>query len=125
MFIGLNPSTADEIHNDPTVTRCIRFARGWGFSKLHMTNIFAYRSTDPAALKCADDPVGPLNDSALVALSEISEIVVAAWGVHGGLLGRGNYVRDLIPNLYCLGTTRDGYPRHPLYLKKDLEPMKY
>ncbi|MBK8271403.1 MAG: DUF1643 domain-containing protein [Planctomycetes bacterium] len=66
MFIGLNPSTADETQDDPTVRRCIRYAQSWGYGALCMTNIFAYRSTDPLVMKRFDDPIGPKNDTALI-----------------------------------------------------------
>src|SRR5271157_168450 len=66
-FIGLNPSTADEINDDPTVRRCLGFARRWGFGGMSMLNVFAYRSTNPRALRAATDPVGPRNGAALLA----------------------------------------------------------
>ncbi len=125
MFIGLNPSTADEFKNDPTVTRCINFARDWGYGGLIMTNAFAYRSTDPKGLTKVRDPVGPENDKYLKAMSEEAGIVVAAWGVHGTFMDRDEEIVALIPNLYCLGTTKDGNPRHPLYLRKDLQPVPW
>lgn len=123
MFIGLNPSTADEVKNDPTVRRCINFARRWGFGGLIMTNIFALRSTDPNGLTRIKDPVGPRNDYWLKRSHAQAGIVIAAWGIWGQLEGRGDHVRDLLPDLKCLGTTKAGNPRHPLYLRGDLKPQ--
>lgn len=125
MFIGLNPSTADENQNDPTVTRCINYAREWGYGSLVMTNIFGFRATDPKDMKADDDPVGPDNDYWLRKTAERSGIVIAAWGTHGAYLDRGNEVVALIPDLHCLKVTKDGFPSHPLYLKKNLNPIIY
>lgn len=107
MFIGLNPSTADEFNNDPTVRRCLGFAKQWGYDGLIMTNIFAYRATDPRVMKAAEDPVGPENDAWLKKMGEEAAIVVAAWGVHGPFGGRGDQVLKLIPGLHCLGVTEE------------------
>ena len=79
-FIGLNPSTADEINDDPTIRRCIGFARRWGFGGMYMLNVFAYRSTNPRELRAATDPVGPRNDAALLTTSRRCDMVVACWG---------------------------------------------
>jgi len=124
MFIGLNPSTADETQDDPTIRRCIGFAKAWGFSALCMTNLFAYRATDPAVMKAEQFPIGgDENDLALRSLSESAGIVIAAWGVHGTHMERDAAVKKLVPNLQCLGTTKEGHPRHPLYLRKDAFPF--
>ena len=88
-FIGLNPSTADEVKNDPTVTRCINYAKAWGYTGMYMTNIFAFRATDPAVMKAHPEPVGEENDHYLSMIARESEIVVAAWGTHGAYLNRG------------------------------------
>lgn len=122
MFIGLNPSTADETHDDPTIRRCIGFARSWGAGGILMGNIFAYRSTDPHALRQIADPlavIGEANDTYLRDMAARSEWTVAAWGVHGALHRRGEQVASLIPGLQCLGRTKQGFPRHPLYLRAD------
>lgn len=89
LVVMLNPSTADEQTLDPTVRRCIEFAKSWGFGSLHVANIFALRSTDPAWLYEAADPVGPENDGWIRLLHERAGLTVAAWGVHGELNGRG------------------------------------
>jgi len=122
MFIGLNPSTADEVQNDPTVRRCIGYAKAWGYGALVMTNIFAYRSTDPKCMREVADPVGPDNDATLQGLAAGAGIVVAAWGAHGTHRGRADQIKRMIPKLHCLKLTKDGHPAHPLYLKKDLTP---
>lgn len=118
--IGLNPSTADEARNDPTVRRCIDFARRDGYGGLVMLNIFAFRATDPNKMKSAIDPIGPENDREIIRMAEACGITVLACGVHGAFMGRLNSVVDLLRDkpVYCFGVTKGGYPRHPLYLAK-------
>jgi len=125
MFVGLNPSTADETNDDPTVRRCIRYARDWGYAGLCMTNIFAYRATLPDDMKEVIDPVGPDNNRALIDVSRHAKIVIAAWGVHGSHLGRDEEIRKMIPELYYLKLTKEGFPGHPLYLSKTLKPTSW
>ena len=125
LFIGLNPSTADEINNDPTIRRCIRYAIDWGYGGYIMGNIFSYRATDPKIMKKAKDPVGPHNNYWLKKLSNEAEITIAAWGNHGLYMNRGDEVINLIPNLKCLKITKKGFPAHPLYLPKSLKPFLY
>ena len=127
-FVGLNPSTADEVQNDPTIRRCIGFAQDWGYDALCMTNIFAFRSTNPKLLRAVDDPVGPDNDAAILAAAYRSELVIAAWGTHGKLDGRGRAVAEQLrqamqSDLKCLGVTKHGHPKHPLYLCRDTQPQ--
>ena len=117
LFIGLNPSTADSDSDDPTLRRCIRFARTWGYGGVVMANLFAYRATDPKNLKLVADPVGPLNDDWLARLRAETEVAVAAWGNHGGLQDRARTVSARLGKLYCLGCTGRGAPRHPLYVR--------
>lgn len=121
MFIGLNPSTADEIIDDPTVRRCIGYARDWGHVALCMTNLFAFRATSPIDMKAAKDPIGPDNDRILIEMAKGAGIIVAAWGIHGAYRGRDKAVMELIPSVFCLGKSKNGYPRHPLYLRKDVK----
>ena len=123
MFVGLNPSTADEVNNDPTVRRCINYAKDWGYGGLCMTNIFAFRATDPKVMKRQEDPVGEENDRYLVECGKRAGIIIAAWGTHGVHMGRGKAVAEMLGYLYCLGVTKDGHPKHPLYLRKDLKPV--
>lgn len=127
-FIGLNPSTADETTNDPTVRRCINFANDWGYGGLWMLNLFAYRATDPREMKAFAAPVGPDNNHVLTAVSHQAIITVAAWGVHGSFDGRDKFALEQLLDrnrLKCLGKTKDGHPKHPLYLPKNatLIPM--
>lgn len=122
MFVGLNPSTADEENNDPTVAKCQRYARGWGYGGLVMTNLFAFRSTDKSVLEEVDDPIGPENDRYLAELAKSAGIVVAAWGNDGNYLGRSNAVSSLLPMLHYLRLNKTGEPAHPLYLSGALKP---
>jgi hypothetical protein len=119
-FIMLNPSVADERHNDPTVERCERRARQMGFDGFDVTNIFAWRDTDPFAMRKAKAPEGPLNDGVLTDAARQSDQVIAAWGVHGAHRARGPQVARLMTSagiaLCHLGLTKDGHPRHPLYV---------
>ena len=116
-LIMLNPSTADAEVDDPTITRCMRRARGLG-RNLEVANLFALRSTDPRRLERVADPIGPENDAALCLAIHRADTIVAAWGARGGLHGRDVHVGGLVGarKLWCLGTTRDGHPRHPLYV---------
>lgn len=125
MFIGLNPSTADEANDDPTIRRCIGFARSWGYDGLCMANLFSFRATHPADMKKAADPVGRDNDKAIATFSRGAGIVVAAWGAHGTYRRRDYYVRLLVPDLHYLRLTKDGHPGHPLYLPASLRPVEW
>lgn len=121
-FIMLNPSTADETELDPTCRRCVGYAKDWGYGKLIVGNIFAVRSTDPDNLYDHPNPVGPENDEHLRDICEDAEKVIAAWGHHGGLNGRGPEVVDTLDaDLFALDITMEGHPSHPLYQPKDAE----
>jgi hypothetical protein len=122
VFVGLNPSTADEDADDPTIRRCVGFARSWGFKRLVMLNLFAYRATDPQRLRETPDPVGPDNDQWLRAYTK-ARLVVFAWGTRGDLFDRADAVRAWFPNGHTLGLTKHGHPRHPLYVKADRHPF--
>lgn len=124
MFVGLNPSTADDQCDDPTVRRCIGFAKSWGFGGLILVNLFAYRTTDPAGLTELDDPIGPENDRWIATAQARVDRVVAAWGNHGVLLNRDGAVLETLVQAYCLGTTNAGCPRHPLYLAAETPLQK-
>lgn len=127
-FVMLNPSTATEQHDDPTIRRCIAFAKQWGYGAVVVRNLYAYRATDPTELVNVDDPIGPMNRTYLA--NAIAECTVAAWGAHPAAVGWwAGYPYDITSALkrralYCLGTTMRGEPRHPLYVKGDtlLEP---
>ena len=124
-FIGLNPSTADEILDDPTIRRCIGFAKSWGYGALCMTNIFAFRATQPKDMFAATDPIGPDNDFWLSRTARESSLIVAAWGIHGNYLNRNKDVMALIPEMKCLRFTKGGYPGHPLYIPKNTRLLEY
>jgi hypothetical protein len=123
-FIGLNPSTADETKNDPTIRRCIDFARRWGFARLKMLNLYAYRATDPRELRDVWDPVGPYNDHTIALVVGGSDLIVCAWGVHAAP-ERAAAVLGLIAAPHCLGVTKDGAPRHPLYVRSTTMPTPF
>ena len=127
LFVMLNPSTADERRNDPTVERCERRARSMGYGSLWVVNIFAYRATDPKDLRRAASPIGPLNDDVLTKAAENADCVIAAWGAHGDHHQRGHAVRDMLwargVSLHHIGLTKMGHPRHPLYVGYDIKPQ--
>lgn len=124
VFIMLNPSTADHTIDDPTIRRCIDFARRWGYGGLEVVNLFALRATNPADLKVAKDPVGPDNnyyiEDVLRRVKAKGGRVVLAWGAQGTYMGRDAVVLKILNNAqvtsYHLGQTKKGMPRHPLYL---------
>ncbi|MCA9242371.1 MAG: DUF1643 domain-containing protein [Phycisphaerales bacterium] len=125
LFIGLNPSTADAERNDPTVRRCIGFARDWGYAGLLVANIFAFRSTDPKGLTETANPVGPRNNHWIVRLHQRADITIAAWGVGGALHNRGRAVLSRLTDPHCLGETKAGAPRHPLYVSSKTRPRLF
>lgn len=127
LFIMLNPSKATEVQNDPTVERCERRARVLGFGGFRVMNIFAWRETDPRLLRAAADPVGPENDRLLLEALPWADTVIAGWGVHGEHLGRGPQVEALLratgAEVHCLGLSKAGHPRHPLYIAYATAPQ--
>ncbi len=127
LFIMLNPSTATEVQNDPTVERCERRARTLGFGGFRVTNIFAWRDTDPRAMRAAADPIGPENDATILDSCEWADQIIAAWGTHGEHLERGPKVDALLREtgrpLYHLGLTKAGHPKHPLYIAYSQQPQ--
>ncbi len=125
MFIGLNPSTADEINNDPTVTRCINYSKLWGYGGMYMMNIFAFRTTYPSELKKSTNPIGIDNDYWIKKVSKSVDKCIGAWGNDGDFLDRSKEIIKLIPQLYCLKINNSGEPSHPLYLKSTLKPTLY
>ncbi|MEZ5943832.1 MAG: DUF1643 domain-containing protein [Planctomycetaceae bacterium] len=126
-FIGLNPSTATELQNDPTVNRCQIYARDWGYGGFIMLNIFGLRSTDPKGLKQVDDPTGSLNDTYIKLGVQHAKTVVCCWGTHSKLADRHQQMRELLDGQHvtCLRQTKEGFPSHPLYLPKALTPIEY
>lgn len=125
VFVGLNPSTADASVDDPTIRRCIAFAKAWGCGSLAMVNLFAFRATQPADMFAAADPIGPDNDTWIRTASASALGTVEAWGAHGGFLGRDVRVRELLQRRHYLRLTKDGHPGHPLYLPGYITPMPY
>lgn len=128
-IIGLNCSTADATKNDPTVTREIMFAVRDGFGGLLKGNVFAYRATDPKAMMAQGfDAIGPDNDRHIQVISCVSGKLVAAWGVHGSFLDQDRHIAELLRHkeLFSFGSTKEGHPKHPLYLSKEtaLVPWK-
>jgi hypothetical protein len=124
-FIGLNPSTADALHDDPTVRRCVGFARRWRCGGVLIVNLFGYRATNPRELDRVSDPVGPDNDAAIAAAIGRADQIIAAWGRRGRYLDRDAAVLNLLDRADCLGRNRDGSPRHPLYLPAGIRPRRF
>jgi len=121
LFIMLNPSTADAALDDPTIRRCMGFAKAWDCAGLVVANLYALRATDPHELWKHPDPVGEDNDMMLAALIREHETVVCAWGANARP-ERVNIVRKMFHRLsrpMCLGITKAGAPRHPLYIRAD------
>lgn len=123
VFIGLNPSTADETKDDATIRKCIAYAKKWGHGALCMVNLFAFRATQPKDMMAASDPVGPDNDRVLQTLPHTCSMIIAAWGCDGSHMGRDKAVLAMLPSLHALHVTKDGMPGHPLYLKGDATPF--
>lgn len=126
VFIMLNPSKATEVQNDPTVERCERRARALGFGAFRVTNIFAWRETDPFKMRKAADPIGPENDAQILQAVTWADQVIAAWGTHGAHLDRGAAVARLLrgtgKELFVLGLSKAGHPKHPLYISYAQQP---
>ena len=129
MFIMMNPSTADPMVDDPTVAKCGRFARTWGYGGIYVGNTFAYRATDKKRLRLIADPVGPDNDKHLIAMAKLAAIVIFAYGQpgqktlksRGALLAKIFIDRGIKPHVLKL--SNDGTPCHPLYLPETLKPV--
>lgn len=125
LVVGLNPSTANEFDNDPTIRRCIGFANAWGYSILYVANLFAYCATDPRDLKSAINPIGPKNDHWLITISEQADLTLVAWGNGGLWQNRASAVTSILASPHCLGITKRGAPRHPLYVMHTQRPIRY
>ena len=128
-WVMLNPSTADALEDDPTIRRCVSFTKAWGLDGLIVVNLFALRSPDPRALAGHPDPVGPANDDFIRQAVFPWSVVVAAWGANQMADQRAADVMAILTEragaVACLGTTKDGYPRHPLYVRSDTELTEY
>lgn len=131
-FIMLNPSTADAMQDDPTIRRCLGFAKSLGFGRLEVTNLFAYRATDPkdlyAAARAGVDVVGADNDAWLLSAAQCCALTICAWGNQGGFLKRSQKVLDLLLThglrAHALRVSGTGQPAHPLYLPGSLTPKE-
>lgn len=122
LWVLLNPSNADASKDDPTLRRCLAFSRSWSFGSLEIVNLYAWRSSVPQALVSAENPVGDHNDRYIQEAAQRAAKVVVAWGAYKPLRGRDRAVIALLAQpLWCLGTTRDGHPHHPLYIKGDTD----
>jgi len=126
LFVMLNPSTADETMDDPTIRRCIRFAYDWGCSVLRVGNLYAFRATNPEELWKIQDPVGPENDLFLYRMMSQTKDVLCAWGNNAQPERVEAFIKlakEAGATLWCLGTTKEGQPRHPLYVKANQKPI--
>jgi hypothetical protein len=124
MFIGLNPSTANEASDDPTIRRVISFAKTWGYGGVYMLNLFAIVSPYPEVLITASNPLGN-NDAYLSEFGSISKDIVFAWGSFKEAKDRANKVSAMFPNAKALHVNKDGSPKHPLYVKGDTIPVPF
>lgn len=126
-FVMLNPSTATEVQNDPTVERCERRARAMGYGAFRVVNIFGFRATDPRDMRATPDPIGAENDAAIQAAADWADLVLCAWGTHGAHLGRGAAVAQMLADydLHHLGLTQGGDPKHPLYISYSQQPERW
>ena len=126
LFIMLNPSKATEVQNDPTVERCERRARALGFAAFTVTNIFAYRATDPRVMRAQADPTGPDNGAAILNAAKTADTIICAWGTHGEHLNRGPEMEAVLraqpKPLHHLGLSKAGHPKHPLYISYSVQP---
>lgn len=128
-FCMLNPSTANETELDPTLRRCVGFAKSWRCGGLEVVNLFAVVSPDPKVLLTDPDPVGEGNDETIAATAHRAAVVVVGWGAFPEARERARDVVELLASVgvrpRCLGTTKDGHPRHPLYLRKTAELVSW
>ena len=126
LFVMLHPSTATEVQNDPTVERCERRARALGFAAFTVTNIFAYRATDPRVMRAQADPTGPENDAAILNAAAKADTIICAWGTHSEHKNRGPEMETVLraqpKPLYHLGLSKAGHPKHPLYISYSVQP---
>ncbi len=130
LFVMLNPSTADAFIDDPTIRRCIGFAKSWGCTSVTVVNLFALRATNPNELSANNDPIGPENNEHLLQemnSHHVGGIIVAAWGAHKFATDRASHFMGAYYhfNICCLGQTKFGAPRHPLYVRGNKEREFY
>lgn len=127
LYIMLNPSKATEAQNDPTIERCQRRATALGYGAFTACNLFALCATDPKELKAHKEPIGPHTDAELLDAAARANAILCAWGVHGTHQNRHQTVANLLnaSTLLCLGTTKEGHPRHPLYVSYSTKPSRW
>ena len=125
-FVMLNPSTADATLDDPTIRRCLGFAKALGFGQLEVVNLFGWRATDPKELKSAVNPIDTENDEQLLNSAKVCNMTICAWGVNGTFLQRDKSVLGMLRKNgitpHALRLSKDGHPAHPLYLPANLQP---
>lgn len=123
----LNPSTANERQDDATLRRCISFARSWAYGSVEIVNLYAFRSTNPSKLAYVVDPIGPENMSYFQQATARAQRIICAWGTHKIIGKRDEEVLQVLEGkeVYCLGYTRNGRPRHPLYVPATAPPLRY
>ena len=128
-LVMLNPSRADHQHDDPTLRRCMRLAQDWQYGSLTVVNLFAYCTSSPQVLKAVDDPIGVENDAAILQACQQAPCILLAWGNAGTLHQRDRIVLELLTpwrdRCHCLGLTRAGQPRHPLYIPRKTQPRPF
>ncbi len=123
LFIMLNPSTADAKVDDATIRSCIRICKSWGYGSFEVCNLYGWRSTDPDALNLRDMPmmIGEKNADVMDGALKRCDVAICAWGTHPAAVKRGydvcSTIRAMKPAVYCLGKTKNGSPKHPLYIK--------
>lgn len=122
-WVMLNPSTADASIDDPTIRRCMGYAMRWGYYGIIVVNLFALRATDPNDLCISTDPIGPKNDEYIYKANAEARLTIAAWGIRGQYLSRDEHVMMTLTFPHYLALTKNGSPRHPLYLRKELQPI--
>lgn len=124
-WIMLNPSTADAEHNDPSVQRCMNYTKSWKYGGVIITNLFGLRSTDPKKLWSTNEPIGPGNEEFIINADKEADLTVMAWGIHGLYKNQAQHILNFLRQPHFLSLTRNCCPRHPLYLKKNLQPQKW
>lgn len=124
MFIGLNPSTANESKPDPTIQRVEGIVRHWGYGGFYMMNLFAIVSADPSVLKTHPDPLSD-NDGWIEKIAPSCKTVVFVWGAFKEAKERSKRIIEMFPDASCLAILKDGSPKHPLYCRKDTLPIKF
>lgn len=129
LIIMLNPSTADAQIDDATIRSCIRLTKGLGYGSFEVVNIFGFRATDPRDLELAEEPIGPMNERIVAAAIMRCDTIICAWGAHRMAERNSNYllgrIRAYRPAAYCFGKTKNGSPKHPLYVKSGTELEVY